>query len=252
MKKLFVSYAREDRARVEPIVECLRDAGFEVFWDQSMPAGVDWAEFLDAKLGTAHRLVVLWTAASVNSRWVRTEADEALLQNKLLPVLLDDVRPPLAFRQIHCLDLIGWQGARDDVRLARLEGELRGPGGVVEDGSRSSPRDPSEGKPPLPPPPPSWRWLMAAGAAATLLGWLGFNAWQGDGDTVASPSPPDSAASVPASPASTPELPPPPPAKPSAQTPSPEARRCAAIKDQVALGNRLSDADQAFLRNGCR
>jgi TIR domain len=122
MKQLFVSYAREDQARVEHLVEYLRRAGFDVFWDRSMPAGVVWADFLEAQLGSAHRLVVLWTASSVASQWVRTEADEAMQQHKLVPVLLDEVRPPLAFRQIHCFDLIGWQGDGDDSRLGRLAG----------------------------------------------------------------------------------------------------------------------------------
>ena len=120
MKRLFVSYAREDRPRVEPLVALLHGAGFEVFWDQAMPAGVEWSEFLDAQLSSAHCLLVLWTAASVASRWVRIEADEALQQGKLLPVLIEAVRPPLAFRQIQCFDLIGWQGDPDDTRLQRL------------------------------------------------------------------------------------------------------------------------------------
>jgi TIR domain len=249
MKKLFISYAREDRSRVEPFVECLRSAGFEVFWDLSMPAGVDWAEFLEAQLGSAHRLVVLWTAASVASRWVRTEADEALLQGKLLPVLLDDVRPPLAFRQIHCFDLIGWHGAHDDSRLARLAGELNGPGGGAGDTAGLPPRRPAEADPPGPT--PAWRWPLLIGAAAVALVWLVFNGWQRSGEPIEGPSPEASAASAPDSLASKP-VPVPPPAVPSAPAPSPADRRCADIKEQVALGNPVSPSDHAFLKAGCR
>jgi hypothetical protein len=253
MKQLFVSYAREDRVRVEPLVDCLRGAGFEVFWDQSMPAGVDWAEFLDTKLGTAHRLVVLWTMASVGSRWVRTEADEAMQQNKLLPVLLDKVRPPLAFRQIHCFDLIGWQGAHDDPRLARLAGELHAPVGDAEGDIGSPTPGPTHTEAPSPTPAGRWALMFsAAGLALAWLAWLVYSGWQRGGEPVAPPPPPPaSAASVTDRQASTP-MPVSPRAAASTPAPSPAARRCAAIKDQISLGNPVSDSDRAFLQAGCR
>jgi hypothetical protein len=242
MQQLFVSYAREDLSRVAPLVDLLRAAGFDVFWDQSLPAGVEWAEFLDAKLGTAHCLLVLWTPASVASRWVRTEAHEALQKDKLLPVLLDDVRPPLAFRQIQCFDLTGWHGHRADPRLARLADEVR---------ARADDADPSP--PSLTPPSAApagrlWlRWAFGAVVAALVLGgatWL-----LRDNTTDASPPDPTPGASAPGAPGSTP-LPADAASRP--MTPAADRARCNAINEQIGLNLPVSAADLAFLRRGCR
>lgn len=256
MQQLFVSYAREDRPRAEPMVDMLRAAGFDVFWDQSLPAGVDWAEFLDAKLDSAHCLLVLWTPSSVASRWVRTEANEALQKDKLLPVLLDDVRPPLAFRQIQCFDLTGWQGDPADPRLPRLADELR----ARVDVSKPSPPllSPTPAQPPpritqAPPQAPAsglaWRgWAIAL---FVLLMFLGAS-WSLLRGGKAEPSPPvvASGASAPAALASAPS-----PIHAASKGGAPAAvdsARCNAINEQISLNLPVSAADRAFLQRGCR
>ena len=47
---------------------------------------------------------------SVQSEWVRTEADEARRRGILVPALLDDIPIPLAFKRIQAASLIGWDG----------------------------------------------------------------------------------------------------------------------------------------------
>ena len=79
---------------------------------------------LEEELIKARCLVALWTTTSIASRWVRIEAYEALQNEKLVPVLLDKVRPPLEFRQTQTFDLIGWNGDRQDARLAHLLADL--------------------------------------------------------------------------------------------------------------------------------
>jgi hypothetical protein len=60
----------------------------------------------------------------VASRWVRIEAYEALQNDKLLPVRLEKVKPPMEFRQTQTFDLIGWTGELDDPRLQHLIADL--------------------------------------------------------------------------------------------------------------------------------
>jgi TIR domain len=124
MADLFVSYSREDKARAAEVVRLLEDYGWDVFWDQETRAGELWPEVLEEELGKARCLVALWTTTSIASRWVRIEAYEALQSEKLVPVLLDKVRPPLEFRQTQTFDLIGWNGDRDDARLAHFLADL--------------------------------------------------------------------------------------------------------------------------------
>ena len=120
MADLFVSYSREDKARAEEVVRLLEDYGWDVFWDQETRSGTHWPKVLEEELIKARCLVALWTTTSVASRWVRIEAYEALQNEKLVPVLLDEVRPPLEFRQTQTFDLTGWNGDRQDPRLAQL------------------------------------------------------------------------------------------------------------------------------------
>ena len=124
MAEIFISYARQDKVRAAQFVELLESFGWDVFWDQETRAGTIWPKVLEDELGLARCLMVLWTANSVASRWVRIEAYEALQGDKLLPVRLENVKPPLEFRQTQTFDLLGWAGERDDPRLDHLVADL--------------------------------------------------------------------------------------------------------------------------------
>jgi len=124
MADLFVSYSRADKPRAAEIVSWLEGHGWDVFWDQETRAGTLWPKVLEEELNSARCLIALWTTTSIDSRWVRIEAYEALQSEKLVPVLLDKVRPPLEFRQTQMFDLVGWNGDHGDPRLAHLLADL--------------------------------------------------------------------------------------------------------------------------------
>jgi hypothetical protein len=46
----------------------------------------------------------------MESRWVHEEADDALGRVVLIPVLIEDVRPPIGFRSIQAAHLVNWDG----------------------------------------------------------------------------------------------------------------------------------------------
>jgi formylglycine-generating enzyme required for sulfatase activity len=52
----------------------------------------------------------LWSKTSVSSDWVKTEASEGKQKGILIPVLIDDVKIPLAFRLMQAADLKDWVG----------------------------------------------------------------------------------------------------------------------------------------------
>jgi hypothetical protein len=113
MADIFISYSREDRTRIEPIVEALRSVGISVWFDVSIGTGSQWDEEIERELGEARAVLVCWSQISVRSKWVKTEANFALDQNTLIPCLLDKCKLPLLFEFSQAEDLSGWNGAMD-------------------------------------------------------------------------------------------------------------------------------------------
>jgi len=116
----FVSYARLDKDRIHVLVQALEGEGFSVFWDDYFEGGNEWADVLEKELTRSRAVLVIWTKTSSASRWVREEANEALHQKKLIPLLFDEGRPPFGFRTIHAEDFVGWDGDKSAECWRRL------------------------------------------------------------------------------------------------------------------------------------
>ena len=104
MSDLFISYSSRDRAIVATLVEYLERAGFSVWWDRHIDTGTAFDRDIEAALDAAKCVVVVWSQDSVQSDWVRAEANEGLSRGILVPVLIDDTRPPLIFRSLQNLE----------------------------------------------------------------------------------------------------------------------------------------------------
>ncbi|HEX9706270.1 MAG TPA: TIR domain-containing protein [Steroidobacteraceae bacterium] len=109
MADIFVSYSRTDKARVAPLVAALEAEGWSVWWDPEIAPGQEFDSLIATELETAHAILVVWTPASVSSRWVRGEAREAADRGILVPVRFDDVKLPIDVRAIHTTDLDAWK-----------------------------------------------------------------------------------------------------------------------------------------------
>ena len=126
MADIFISYASEDLDRVRPLVEAIEALGFSVWWDRQIDPGTTWDEVLEHALNDAKWVVTIWTERSITSRWVRTESMDALERDILVPVLLDDVTPPVAFRTTQAADLRNWRPGSTDARFDQLMARLTG------------------------------------------------------------------------------------------------------------------------------
>lgn len=95
--KVFLSYARGDKNRVQGIALRLREAGFDV-WDpeQDILPGADWLSESKEALATAGALVAFISPESVASRQVSYEIEYALgarhLSRRLIPVLIEPAK----------------------------------------------------------------------------------------------------------------------------------------------------------------
>ena len=108
---VFVSYAANDRDRVARLVEALQATGLSVWWDRGIDVGSTFDREIERELDGAGCVVVAWSRASVDSEWVRNEAFEAQSRDALVPILIDDVKPPLAFRRAQTARMLEWPGS---------------------------------------------------------------------------------------------------------------------------------------------
>jgi TolB-like protein len=126
MASVFLSYAREDAAKAKTLARAMEAAGHSVWWDNHIRGGAEFAGEIEQALDGADAVVVLWSEASVASSWVRDEATEGRESGRLVPVQLDDSRPPIGFRQLQTVDLKGWSGRGTPKGLAALLSALGG------------------------------------------------------------------------------------------------------------------------------
>ncbi len=117
---IFVSYSRQDKALVAPLVAALEAEGWSVWWDPAITPGEEFDALISRELDEAKTLIVVWTASSVDSRWVRGEAREAADRGVLVPVRFDSARLPIDFRALHTTALDGWGENRENEAFRSL------------------------------------------------------------------------------------------------------------------------------------
>jgi TIR domain len=143
MSDVFVSYTREDEARVAAIVAGLESAGLSVWWDRAIPGGASWRQTIADRLDAARCVIVVWSAASAGPRgeFVHDEAGRAKARGVLLPVRIDAVSEPIGFGEVHSLDLVGWRGNSRDRRFRNLVAAAKA---LVAGGPRPRPVTPAQ------------------------------------------------------------------------------------------------------------
>jgi hypothetical protein len=122
---VFISYARKNRPVAEQLAEGLSAGDLKVWWDSDLKAGSEFSAVIEAKLLGAAVVIVMWSADSARSSFVRDESTRALKHDKLLPVRIEDIELPLGFGQLHTLDLLDWDGDAGDEAFEKLLLEVR-------------------------------------------------------------------------------------------------------------------------------
>lgn len=89
-KKIFISYSHTDQSRVEKLVELLREAGYDPWFDHRLLPGQDWKAELLKAITEADIFVYAITPESVASEWCQWEFSKAIeLGKSIIPVLLN-------------------------------------------------------------------------------------------------------------------------------------------------------------------
>ncbi len=138
MADIFVSYARVDKARVAPLVAALESLGWSVWWDPEISPGQEFDRQIARELDGAKAVIVVWTPASVDSRWVRGEARLAAERGVLIPVRFEHARLPIDALALHTTDLDDW---KEDPRSGPFQQLSRALGALLQSssGGASSP-----------------------------------------------------------------------------------------------------------------
>jgi hypothetical protein len=70
----FLSYARLDCPRVQPLITALQDSRLDVWWDAAIDSGALFAKTIAAALEASDAVIVVWSKRSIESNWVLDEA----------------------------------------------------------------------------------------------------------------------------------------------------------------------------------
>ena len=120
MASLFLSYDHQDAARAASIAAALEDNGHAVWWDRHLHGGAEFNSEIEEAVKRSDAVVVLWSENSVKSAWVRDEAAEGRDRGRLIPVLINAVKPPMGFRQFQTVNMSTWKGGKKIPALADL------------------------------------------------------------------------------------------------------------------------------------
>lgn len=120
MADIFISYSSKDRAVVSQIATLLESRGWSIWWDTQISIGKRFDSTIEVELQKAKCVIVVWTKNSIESEWVKNEANNAAERGVLVPVLLEPVTIPLAFSRIETAMLADWNGEEDNHELTIL------------------------------------------------------------------------------------------------------------------------------------
>ncbi|MGD9968346.1 MAG: toll/interleukin-1 receptor domain-containing protein [Hyphomonadaceae bacterium] len=116
MADVFLSYKRQDRGAIEQMATALRALKLDVWFDASLNAGEAFSDEIDREAKAAKAIVVCWSPASAQSKWVKAESLIGFELEKLAAVYVagpDEFVPPAPFNSLHTEDLRAWLTAPD-------------------------------------------------------------------------------------------------------------------------------------------
>jgi hypothetical protein len=91
MADIFISYSKKHAQLTVELSRDLEAEGYTTWWDTSLLPGDEFPDEIKRQLEAAKAVIVIWTASSVCSKWVRSEATLADDLSKLITVCDESV-----------------------------------------------------------------------------------------------------------------------------------------------------------------
>lgn len=92
---IFVSYARENKHIIDPILEAMNRVGYRVWYDEGVHLTEKWRKVIAEHVYNCAVLIAFHSTASIKSEHCKSEIESALDKSKLiLPVYLEKVELP--------------------------------------------------------------------------------------------------------------------------------------------------------------
>lgn len=176
---VFLSYTRTDSERARQLISALEQSGFDMWWDGLIEGGVDYLPTIESALLGADCVIVLWSHESVESAWVRDEAESGRDRGRLVPVTLDGTIAPLGFQQLQLIDVRGWKGDPKAPEVQRIVSAVERAIEAGQSGGRTTGGHHAHVLPPLPAERSglSRRTLVLGGLGVGVAG-AALGAWQ--------------------------------------------------------------------------
>jgi hypothetical protein len=129
--RLFVSYARADRHRIEPLVTQLRQPGIEVWLDNDLGGGQAWWDRVLAQLRSCDAVLAAISKDSLRLESCHSErAYAAKLGKTILPVVLETITLNLVPPDLVRLQMIDYSRPGESAAFQLIGALLRLPTGV--------------------------------------------------------------------------------------------------------------------------
>jgi len=104
-KKVFISYSRVNRDFAEKLVDSLREAGLDVWFDKNIRTGTEWDEVLEQEIEEADNLIIALSKTSVESDNVKNEMFYAQQHDTTVNlIMIEPCDLPLAMARMHYID----------------------------------------------------------------------------------------------------------------------------------------------------
>ena len=120
MSDIFICYSSNDREVALKLKGIFVNRGWTVFVDQDIVTGKRFHKEIERELAEARAVVALWSKTSKDSDYVLDEATEGQARGILVPAVIENIEPPLGFRQIQTANLDGWGGSLQHSELHNL------------------------------------------------------------------------------------------------------------------------------------